>query len=346
MAKTKKPTFPDFLIIGAQKAGTTWLHRNLLHHPQVWVPKEKELHYFDEKFRSTGSSLKTRFKGNRPEDNRWRRQANRQLRSYSIKKFSPKDVAWDLRYFLGTPGDEWYASLFKQGRRKISGETTPDYSILDRDTIAHIHEIMPDAKIIFMMRNPMERAWSQALMDLTWGAGLTDVPFPRFNRHFMSKRSRAFGDYSQTLDNWRQFYPEEQIFVGFLEDAGFYPNRLMRRVYKFLGADTSIKYRVIKQKIHTRDVETMPRRLAIRLARIYREEIRQLDENFGGYAAFWHYCAQRLDEDPPRQKTIPYPFTESSLWEDWVSSNAQNPPSGTREAEAQSGPLSLVQVKH
>ena len=346
MARAKKPTYPDFLIIGAQKAGTTWLHRNLMTHPQVWMPKEKELHYFDEKLHSTGSSLKTRFKGNRPEDNRWRRQARRQFRSYGIKNFSPKDVAWDLRYFFREPGDEWYASLFKQGGRKISGETTPDYSRLDLETIAHVREIMPETKIILMLRNPMERAWSQALMDLTWGAGLTDIPDKRFNRHFRNKRSRAFGDYLQMLDNWRQFYPEEQIFVGFLEDANFYPNRLMRRVYNFLGADTSIKYRVIKQKIHTRQVEQMRRNSAIRLARLYREEIQRLDEQFGGYASFWHYCAQSLDEDPPQQETISYPFTESYLWEDWISSTDQHPDPGSKEAEAQSGPLSALRIRH
>ena len=346
----RKPPYPNFLIIGAQKAGTTWLYRNLLSHPQLWMPKEKELHYFDEKILTTDASLRSRLRGTRPEDGRWRRQAQRQLKSYklerrNLKNFSPKDLAWDLRYFLGKPGDEWYASLFKQGRRKISGETTPDYSTLDPETIAHIHEIMPDTKIIFMMRNPIERAWSQAMMDLTWGLGLTDIPNRRFNRHFMSRRSRALSDYLQTLDNWRKFYPEDQVFVGFLEDADFYPARLMRRVYRFLGADTSIKYRVIKQKIHTRDVEQMPRGLATRLARIYREEIRQLDEQLGGYASFWHYCARRLDEDPPKQEKIPYPFTESFLWEEWLSSTSQEHPPGSREAEAQSGPLASVRIK-
>ena len=39
--------FPDFIGIGAQKAGTTWLDRNLRAHPQIWMPERKELHYFD-----------------------------------------------------------------------------------------------------------------------------------------------------------------------------------------------------------------------------------------------------------------------------------------------------------
>jgi len=40
---------PSFLIIGAQKSATTWLHQMLDAHPDVWLPQEKELHYFDEK---------------------------------------------------------------------------------------------------------------------------------------------------------------------------------------------------------------------------------------------------------------------------------------------------------
>ena len=38
---------PDFLVIGAQRAGTTWLHRVLRQHPSLWLPPVKELHYFD-----------------------------------------------------------------------------------------------------------------------------------------------------------------------------------------------------------------------------------------------------------------------------------------------------------
>ena len=48
--------YPDFLVVGAQKAGTTWLYRSLRTHPQVWMPREKELHYFDEKIRLDGGS--------------------------------------------------------------------------------------------------------------------------------------------------------------------------------------------------------------------------------------------------------------------------------------------------
>ena len=41
--------YPDFVGIGAQKAGTTWLGHNLQLHPEIWMPKIKELHYFNER---------------------------------------------------------------------------------------------------------------------------------------------------------------------------------------------------------------------------------------------------------------------------------------------------------
>ena len=40
--------YPDFIGIGAQKGGTSWLHTNLEKHPQIWLPPMKELHYLDQ----------------------------------------------------------------------------------------------------------------------------------------------------------------------------------------------------------------------------------------------------------------------------------------------------------
>ncbi len=336
----RKKKFPDFLIIGAQKAGTTWLHRNLQAHPRVWMPKEKELHYFDEKL-GAKTSLRSKLWGTRAMDERWRRQVRRQIGRYS--KFSAHDIAWDMRYFLGSWNDAWYASLFNQGHGKTVGETTPDYSVLGRKQIAHVREIMPEAKIIFLMRNPVERAWSQSLMDVR-ERNLEDVTDEEFYRHFEGKRSRLFTDYLRTLENWGSLFDQNQIFVGFLEDIHFYPNRLLRNVYRFLGVDPSTDYKVIRRKIHSRDVETMPTRLAVRLAEAYLQDTKRLEERFGGYASFWRYAAQRLVEDPPEGERIAYPLWESPLWEDWKATLGEGPAPGSREAKPQSGPLPSVRL--
>ena len=334
--------YPDFLIIGAQKAGTTWLHRNLQAHPGIWMPKEKELHYFDEKTRNK-SSLADRLRGERAMDQRWRRQVKRQVGRYR-QNFNPRNVAWDLNYFLRPYNDGWYASLFRQGGGRVTGEATPDYSIVGRDAVAHVREIMPEAKIIFMMRNPIERAWSQALMDLRDEPNADDMPEEELRRRFANKRSRLLTDYLRTLENWGAFFPEEQIFVGFLEDVHFYPNRLLKRLYKFLGVQTGIEYKVIRRKIHSRDVETMPTRAAAHLASIYLEDARRLEDKFGGYASFWRFCAERLAEDPPEGEKIAYPLYNSPLWDEWAASFGEGPEPGAPEGEALSGRLSSMRA--
>jgi hypothetical protein len=67
--------YPDFIGIGAQKAGTTWLARNLQAHPEIHMPR-KEVHYFDRKIRDKRSPV-ARFFGKRDADVQWRRQVKR-----------------------------------------------------------------------------------------------------------------------------------------------------------------------------------------------------------------------------------------------------------------------------
>lgn len=330
--------YPDFIGIGAQKAGTTWLYHNLRVHPQIWIPR-KEVHYFDQKINDTSASLRSRLFGRRLQDQRWRGQVKHWTMVH-LKNRSLSGLIWIFKYYVRTPSDEWYASLFDGSEGRIAGEITPNYSVLDKETIAHVHELMPETKIIFLMRNPIERAWSQAVMHFDKEGRSVETVSEEKLRNFRSNQSRLLTDYLRTLENWGSFYPEEQIFVGFLEDIHFYPNRLLERLYRFLGADPSAEYQVIKRKIHSRAVETMPIRIASRLADSYREDIRRLSERFGGYASFWLYCAERLVEDPPAGESIPYPLWEASLWGDWLEACGEASPIGSPETEPQSGLLS------
>jgi hypothetical protein len=327
--------YPDFVGIGAQKAGTTWLYRNLQAHPEVWMPPIKELHYFDEKVELEGGFL-SRLRGDRPADKRWRRQIRTRLR-HPFERLSRQDLAWDLAYFFKPPGDAWYASLFEQGRGKTTGELSPDYAILGKEGVARVHGLMPEAKIVFMMRNPIERPWSVANMGLRIrGKTAEDVTVKGFLRQAKNKRVRRMTDYLRTLDTWGSFFREDQIFVGFLEDVHFFPEETFRSLCLFLGIDASAASGVIREKIHTGSVEEMPTRLAISLAESYLEDARRLEERFGGYASFWRFCAEELagkTSGRNYRRPIKYPFWESRMWERWE---------GRREISPQSGPLSSL----
>ncbi len=329
--------YPDFIGIGAQKAGTTWLHRNLQAHPEVWMPPIKELHYFDEKAGLEGGFV-TRLRGDRPADTRWRRQIRTRFRR-PLEGLSSRDLSWDLRYFFGTPGDGWYASLFEPGAGRVTGEVTPDYAILGKEAVARVHGLMPDAKIVFMMRNPVERPWSVMNMGFRIrGKSMEDTTVKNVRRQVKNRRVRRMTDYLRTLEIWGAFYRENQIFVGFLEDVHFFPEETLRGLYRFLEVDPSPARGAIRERIHPGSVSTMPFKLAIHLARSYREDTRLLEERFGGYASFWRFCADRLAERPPakgNKKQIKYPLWESKLWGAWE---------GSRNISPQSGPLSSLRT--
>jgi hypothetical protein len=288
--------YPDFLIIGAQKAGTTWLHHNLQVHPEVWMP-DYEVHYFDRRVRD-----------------------------------------------LGTFDDEWYSSLFEEGEGKTIGEVTPAYSIVDADIAAHAHEIMPESRLIFLMRSPMERAWSHAVMRIVKKeGGVENVPEDVLLRRFDREKSILRTNYLRTLENWGASFPTEQIFVGFLEDIHFHPEEFFRGVCEFLGVDASFRPPRMEKKINARSSAEMPTRVAVHLARTYHESMRRLEERFGGYASFWRYSADRLLEDPPAEKNITYPLWDSYLRDEWMESK-EGSPEMFGQGYLQSGPLSSIQT--
>lgn len=315
--------YPDFLGIGAQKSGTTWLHRNMNTHPEIWMPTRKELHYFDEKIKDASLPvLRTRLLGKRPADQRWRKQLKNRIR-IDVKQRSVSELRQDLHYFLRRPGDEWYSKLFEPGRGMVKGEITPAYSMLEPDMISHVHSLMPETRLIFMMRNPIERVWSHNVMNLdsVQKGSASSASQDEIIKNIQRKDSRQLTNFPQILDNWASFYPEEQIFVCFMEDISFCPKILMRQLYRFLGADPNAEHRIIRRKIHTRSAETMPTHIAARIAEMYEDTFQKLSDRFGGYASFWLYCAQKLIEDPPDDETITYPLWESQLWQQWIEQN-------------------------
>jgi Sulfotransferase family len=320
---------PDFIGIGAQKAGTTWLGHNLQLHPDVWMPRNRELHYFDDRIndpKNPISRLYGKMTGKGHVHRRWRRQAKGRLRSHS-NRLPGRDLLWDLRYYVGAPDDGWYASLFEPGRGKVKGEITPAYSTLRLDEVAHVHDLVPEAKIIFLMRNPIERAWSQFVMRLD-RSGKRGFGLTRHNkllRNVEREGSRSRTDYLQALKNWTTPYPDERIFVGFLEDIHFYPEELLGDVYRFLGVDASFRPQGVGERVHARSAGRMTSGAAVDLAGLYREELSRLSEHFGGYASFWSYCAEKLAGDPPEGEYVPYPLWESAIWEDWIQKTAGKP---------------------
>lgn len=215
----------NFLGIGAQKCGTTWLYENLRKHPEIAFPGPvKELHFWDQQ--------------------------------------REKGIAW-------------YRSLFEGNEPSaVKGEITPAYAILPLRTIEEIGAHFPDLKFLYMVRDPVERAWSAAKMH----AGLEGLD-PKeagddwYLEHFRSAGSRARGDYTSCLERWMEVYDPARFLVLSFDKIKSHPVELLNLAAEFLGADAGF-YNArmlprLREKIFSTEDYPLPSRLRGALDTLY-----------------------------------------------------------------------------
>jgi hypothetical protein len=96
---------------------------------------------------------------------------------------------------------------------------------------------MPDIRLIFLMRNPIDRAWSHALMTLVTqpNRDFRDISPKKFIDHFQSNASISRGDYETILDRWLSIFDSRQLFLGYFDDITLRPVDLLRDVFRHLG---------------------------------------------------------------------------------------------------------------
>ncbi len=187
-------TLPNFLVIGTEKGGTTWLYQQLKKHPDIFLPESKELHFFN------------RYSSNLVNRNNF------------------------------TLGLQWYGDFFKGHKgQKAIGEVTPMY-ICDPEAPGRIKETLPDAKLIAVLRNPVNRAYSHYWMAKNKKhvklcfRKIIETEEPRFIKR---------GLYYEQLEVYYKLFKPEQILVIFYEEVFENPSFWMARVCDFLGIDGS-----------------------------------------------------------------------------------------------------------
>jgi hypothetical protein len=96
--------------------------------------------------------------------------------------------------------------------------------------------------------------------------------------------------YAENIGRWQKYFPQEQFFIGFLEDAAAQPGELLARLFCFLGVDTSHKPPddIAGRKINFAEYPAMPPETASRLSRVLVDDTRALHQKIGGsHTATW-----------------------------------------------------------
>lgn len=279
---------PHFLVIGAQKSGTTWMDRNLRAHPDICLPPEKETHYFD--LPKNIPFVFFVFASERG-DRYW--VINRLKRAYRRAKANPAALGWYLRYYFLPRTDNWYSSLFTPDAGQVVGDITPHYAVMDEKKIAHVHALSPTMKIIYLMRNPIERMWSQAAMHFSERSGyqgIHTIDEQTIIKFLCKPKQLAHARYFKNLQRWEKHYPSEQIFTGFFEDIAGAPEQLLKSIFQFLGINASADCisSLSTEKIFARDYPAIPQPIAHLLAELLIDDIEALHQRFNNaYTAQW-----------------------------------------------------------
>ena len=290
--ETKRPTF---LGIGAHKGGTGWLYRQLLKHPDVWLPPKKELHFFDRSPRyPSPNSLATsspfsRLIGSKP----WERPkylSDTVIIARNLAKGRIRNAAWWSKWAFGYYDEAWYSDLFSQAPSgSACGEITPAYSMLDRPDIDRIAVVNPGMKFIFMIRQPVERCWSAIRYNVSRGWLNLDLNAEAEIIHYLKKpHVKLRADYERTLENYLSCFDRKQILVCFYDAIESDPVGLMSSITAFLDVAPFASQNIDSQtRVNASPMSEMPEQVRDYLWATYSPMIRRLADRFGSYAVQW-----------------------------------------------------------
>src|SRR3990172_1749178 len=289
---------PDFLCIGAKRVGKAWLYYNISYHPDVWMPPIKEIHYFDD---PSTKPIITRLISRKSDDRRWKRLATRLLFNPKML-FMENRFKWYMRFFLLPRYNDWYESLFLRGESQITGDITPSYAILDESSILKIYNLMPKARIIYLLRNPIHRIWSQAAMHFSKDGyhGLWTISEKKIMKFLYGEDRYRQSDYLSNLEVWEKFYNKDQILIGFFDKLVSDPRVFFKDILRFLNLDDSEKYipQSVNIKRNSYDYPVIPDHISSYLSKLCHSSIEKLHQRFDNeYTASWLEYAKKRREN-------------------------------------------------
>jgi hypothetical protein len=217
---------PDFVVVGVVKGGTTALYNLLDRHPGIHLPAIKETNHF----------------------------SRADMHPWDFSKEYALDVRLDPAKFIRDGMKEvvhiahvnepaQYAALFSRARPgQVKGEVCPSYAVCP-GAAAAIHAARPGAKIFFMLRDPVQRAWSQYIMNLREGKTMerdflkeVEQDGARAKQGWgVNHQYLALGMYAGQVERYLKLFPREQVHVLLHEQFRKDPAGVMRQVFAAIG---------------------------------------------------------------------------------------------------------------
>lgn len=200
---------PDFIVIGAPRSGTTWLYKQLAQHPAVFLPENKEPRFFAVAGREVGP-----FTG-------------------------PGDDVWSSG-LVAAQAD--YEQLFAAAGDACKGEASTDYLYQGAYAAPRLRELVPDVRIVAILRDPVQRAHSAWRLlthsgheTLSFEDGLAAEPQRIADGWAWWWHYSQHGFYARNLRPYVETFGADQLLVLPYDDIEHDPQRFLDTVTEFIG---------------------------------------------------------------------------------------------------------------
>ena len=184
---------PNFLICGAQKAGTTALYHYLRHHPDVFMSRPKETWFFDKRY--------------------------------------DRGLEWFAKHFEEHDGE---SAIGEATARTMSSPEAP----------ARIARHIPEARLLFVLRNPIDRAYSQYHFYVYTGKVQADRSFHEVlwdQRSAFRKDMIQRGMYARQLKRFEKYFDREQMKIILHRELREQTTETVQDIYRFLEVDPDVQ---------------------------------------------------------------------------------------------------------
>ena len=265
------------LCVGAQKTGTTWLHAQLKNHPQIGFSHIKEVHYFNTMH--NGSILLTTRKVEHIKElinnNRYA------LEQYFSNLSSGKSVDAGIKKLLSPVDDDWYLELLNTSK-KYAADFTPEYALLPQEGHENIKSVSKKQKIIFIMRDPLERAKSAIqYFYKTHNRDINSEAIEEIQgvaeKDFILKMSK----YETTIKMLKENYKKENVLFLFFEHIMKDKQNAINQVTDFLDIESiNIPESQLEKRVNTSEKFNFPNEVIDYLARELQVTYAFLNENY------------------------------------------------------------------
>jgi len=186
--------------------------------------------------------------------------------------------------------DDWYVNLFQhRGQARMAGEATPEYALIGAEGFAHIKRLAPDARVLFILRNPVSQAWSQ-LLHFEGKRSRTPAPskVPEAIAFLDSDASAIYRDYARIMDDMAGVFGSERVKFLFYEDMHADRAAALRSICEFLGVEFRQRdFPSLDRAFNVSPSAAMPPELRDWLRQRYRPVAQQVCDRMGRVPEDW-----------------------------------------------------------